>query len=269
MSELTIKTLGESGEKILVLAKEFQDSINAQWNDEAIQRIQKNGEDIIRKASDMKLTTPVEYEEAKNLFLTIGQYVKAGEQYTKPFKDLAHKPHKLICDMEKMFRDPSLEAKNIISKKITDWRDLERRREAEERRKAEYERQKEEDRKRKAEEAKAEKAIEKGNEAKAEMHMENAESAYVPPPVQESKVKKTESAAKGTIPFVQDWKVEIKSEMTIVQAVAAGKLPLTFLDVNEGAVKKWAKVCGIKNYEEHGLYILEFERPIGRGNFNA
>lgn len=267
-NEIATRTLGDSGLKILELAKELQVSISDQWNDEAIQRINQDGEQLIKMATELKAETPDDYEELKNFFLKISQYLKTGESYCKPFKEYAKKPHNLVCDIAKKFNDPGSEAKTIVMTKISDYRALERKREKEAERKAEYERQQEEKKKREAEEKKAEKALEKGNEAKADMHLQNAEEAYVPPAVVVPTVKKTETTSKGTISFIKDHKVQVMDKMAVIKTVAAGLLPATFLDVNEGAIKKWAKACGYTKYDQNGIHVWEFERPSPRTNFN-
>ena len=267
-TKIANRTIGENGNKILELARDLETSINEQWNEEAIERINKDGETLIEMATALGTETAEDYAALNNFFLKISAYLKTGEAYCKPFKSFAKKPHNLVCDIAKKFDDPGKKAKDIVNKKLSDYRRLERQRQAAAERKAEYDRQQAEKKQREAEEKKAEKALDKGNEAKADMHLENAEAAYVPPAVVVPTVKKTETADNGKISYVKDWEVTIKDEMAIIKAVAAGELPSTFLDVNDGAIKKWGRACGHKHYEKNGIVVSEFERPVPRTNFN-
>jgi hypothetical protein len=264
MNEITTRKLGEQGLAILGRAQDLEKSIKEQWNDGAIDRINTQGIELIDKAKALSTDTPEDYQNLLNFHSDISGYMKTGEEYCEPFKKMAKQPHTLICNVVNMFAKPGDEAKTIVSNKIAEYREKERQREAEQKRKAEYEREQEEKRKREAEEQKAEKALEKGNEAKAEMHMANAEETYVPPKVAEPVIKKTERTEKGTTSFVKDHRTAIIKKSDIIKAVSEGKLPETFLDVNEGAIKKWAKACGHKNYKAHGIHIWEFERPVSR-----
>lgn len=263
-NEIATRKLGENGLKILGLAQDLEKSIKETWNDEAIERINAKGVELIEQAKALKAETPEDYKELLAFGSDISGYLKTGDAYCEPFKKMAKQPHTLVCNVYNMFAKPGDEAQQIVNGKISAYRALERQRQAEAERKAEYERQQEEKRRREAEEKKAEKALEKGNEAKAELHLANAEETYVSPKVVEPVVNKTERTEKGTTSFVKDHKLQVNNKLAIIKAVAAGQLPETFLDVNEGAAKKWAKACGHRDYNANGIHIWEFERPVNR-----
>jgi len=263
-TELSNRKLGEQGLKILGLAQDLEKSIKDTWNDEAIENIKAKGIKLIEQANALKAETPEDYQALLNFGLNISGYLKTGEDYCEPFKKMAKQPHTLVCNIFNMFAKPGDEAKQIVNNKISEYRALERKRQAEAERKAEAERQERERKLREAEEKKAEKQMDKGNFEKAEAHLANAEAAYVPPKVVEPAIKKTERTAQGTVSMVKDHKSKVNNKLAIIKAVAAGQLPETFLDVNESAACKWAKACGHKDYNANGIHIWEFERPVNR-----
>jgi hypothetical protein len=110
----------------------------------------------------------------------------------------------------------------------------------ERRKKEEAERQKLNDR--------AAKAEEKGRFDKAEQLREKAEDVYVPPVVVQSEIEKTTRLDTGTISQKKDFEITIIDPLKLVQAVAAGIVPISIIKIDESKLKAFIKLQQVKEF---------------------
>ena len=219
---------------------------------------------LIQQAEALIITDTESQRAANTFFLSCNTMGKRIAEYWKDTKKSAYEAWRSICDKEaEMLRIPD-KAKGIVENKLRDYREVERRRAAEEQRKADDARRKEEQRLKDLEMKRAERALDKGNESKAEEHLQRADEVFVPPVEVSPTVAKTERTEIGSITGIMDLKIEIVSMRELARAVADGALPDHILDAKLGQIKTWAKGNGIKRFSCHGLVITEFERFQGR-----
>lgn len=201
------RALGEVGKRVQALANELLKEIGETWDENKLERIRENGRLLVERAEGFKIETQDQYMAANEFFVAIAQYKKEGTAFIDPIVEVAHMPHKMVCDIRTEFDTPAKKAKAVMEVKILAWKEAERKRiaaeqarldaerkakEAEERRKLEekarIEREKAEKERREAEEKarvereKAEKARREKEEAeerarKAEQEKREAEEA--------------------------------------------------------------------------------------------
>lgn len=266
-------SLGVVGERIMRLSQDAIDEIRSQWDEKTMEVIRQNSEEYLAMANAVEIKTEADYNQANELFISGATYLKKGEGFITPFVESMHKPWKTATDVRKAFRDPIESAKKIIGDKITAWRMAERRRIEAEQRKADEERKRKEEAERKRLLAQAEKAEASGKVEKAEEKRAQAESVYTPPTVLADTVKKTEVTSKGTVSGSKTWKVTINDEMELVKGVAAGRLPISCLNMDlkrcEAGIRRWAEVAQVKEYRDWGIVVEEWEdlsaRPSTKG----
>lgn len=215
---------------------------------------------LVQQAEALVINSPETMRGANTFLLSCSTMGKRIKAYWQDTKDAAYRSWKGICDKEaEMLRIPD-RAKGIVENKLRDYRDEERRKAAEEQRKADEARRKEEQRLKDSELKKAEKALDKGNEAKAEEHLERADQVFVPPVEVAPTVAKTERTDLGAITGVMDTVVELTSMRELARAVADGEVPEHLLELRNGPAKTWAKGNGIKALTKWGLSIYQKER---------
>ena len=219
---------------------------------------------LIQQAESMVIKDADSMRAANTFFLSCTTMGKRIAEYWKDTKASAHKAWRGICDKEaEMLRIPD-KAKGIVENKMRDYRDEERRRAAEEQRKADDARKKEEQRLKDLELKRAEKALEKGNETKAEEHLQRADEVFVPLVEVQATVAKTERTDIGAVTGIMDLKIDVTSLREVAQAIVDGHLPEHLIELRAGATKTWAKGNGIKSLNKWGLSIVERERFQGR-----
>lgn len=270
MSEMVQTQQEESkltkGQEILDLAAKFQDAMKAQWDEAALEKITKQGDEIMAMAEGLKIKDEDTYKAANELLTRITHYAKNGESYCEPFKKAAYGPYATVLDIIKKIKDSTIKANKLLANELRRWRDEQEKKRQEEQRKADAERRKREEAERAKLNRKAEKELDKGNEEKADELLDAAEAAYVPPTVVESTTQKTETTDAGRVTYVKDWDVKVMSPMAVIKAIAAGELPESLVKVEITAVKKYARAMDLKRYNKNGLDIVRTERPQTRWN---
>jgi hypothetical protein len=167
-------TLGEVGIKIIGLANDLLKEIDTNWNEETISKVKENGHQLMQTATELKIVTKDDYDNANNFFLQIAQYIKTGSAYIQPYVETAHKPWKILCEIRSEFENPGTEAKKIVESKIIEYKKAERRRVQAEQDRLDRERREKEARDRAALE---QKAREEREEAKIRLAKEAADKA--------------------------------------------------------------------------------------------
>jgi hypothetical protein len=110
-------------------------------------------------------------------------------------------------------------------------------------------------------------------EQKAENHEAAAQSVFHAPTIAAPTVSKTETTSVGKAIGRGDYAVTITDEMELIKAVAAGRKPLSVLNLDPDRIKaatvRWAKVSLPKNtqrYEQDGLLIEATEKLSARAS---
>lgn len=203
--------------------------------------------------------------QATTFLLSLNDLKKEIIEFFRPMKEQAYKAHKVVCDKEREQTDIVNAAKGTIDQKILAYRSEESRREYEEFKKIEAVRQAEEDRQRKEIEENIGKEMLAGNVEEVDRLLVEKQDLYVPPDIKEANINKIEHLENGTVSFVKDWQIDIVDTMIIIKAIASGKLPITFIDIKVGEIKKWARANAIDNYNKYGLRLSAKESTRIRG----
>lgn len=235
---------------------------------EAITELEKaraeevTGADLIETASVHVIFDEASYNAAEDLRQQAKDFQKAVHARLDPVCEATNAAHKASTKTRKEFLEPYEKAEKLIASKQVQYRqEQERKRRAEEerlRREAE-ERAREEARKRQEElERQAAEAAESGNDADAEALLEKAIEAESEPivPVHFA-VKSSENLAGAYVPT---YDVECVSLKTMVDAIAAGKVPLDFVRFNDVEARKHAKSLkeGFNSaYERYGVRAFD------------
>jgi hypothetical protein len=172
------------------------------------------------------------YDAANALIERCDTALKRIAEVHDPVIKAAHTAHKAALDAKKRLAEPIEALRKEASKKMTAWYQAEQARIAEERRKAEERARKEAEDKRLRE-----------AEALAQAGMNEAASVALEAPLDIAEfIKAPEGpvAASG-ISYRANWKAEVVDLMALVQAVAAGRLPVAVLLPNMPALNQMAK----------------------------
>jgi hypothetical protein len=198
IAEPKSKALGSLGGQIVALANALLKEIQDTWDESKIENLRENGRTLVAQAESFMIDSQEKYQSANEFFLSIAQYDKAGSALLDPVVEVAHHPHKLVCDIRTEFRTPAKTAKTIIETKILAWKESERKRIAAEQAKLDAERKAKEAEDRRKLEEKArlerEKAEKERREAevKAREEREKAEQARREKVEAETRARKAE-----------------------------------------------------------------------------
>lgn len=289
--------LGETAQGIVRLSEEAVIEIKSKWNEKTMTVIRDNSEVYLQKATGVQIKTDEDLQAATELFLDGADYLKRGTDFINPFVDATHKPWKTMTDIRKEFKDKIEAGRKMLNDKISAWKMAEKRRIEAEQRKLDAERAAKERADREKLLKQAEKAEAAGKVEKAEAKRAEAETVYTPPTVLADPVRKTTVTGKGTVSGRKTYKVDINDEMEMVCGVARRKifesaplndpqalkmwvleqkaregLPISCLNLDlkkcDAAIKRWADVQKITDYNDNGIHVQEWENQaanVSRG----
>jgi len=226
----------------------------------AIQEYEARGNEVIVQAESICIVDAVTRELATEFTMKARQAVKTIEKEFRPDIENAHQLHKDLLARLKKLVAPFKEAQSIVDKEISrDYMERERIKREEERKaqeKADAERREQE--KQLAEEA--QELIEAGKMDEAEELVDS--EVIVHPDVPVASVKQTVDTEAGSATVKKDIKVELVSARTVIMAIISNELPITLINVDLGAAKRYAKVGGLSAMS--GFKITETAIVSGR-----
>lgn len=194
------------------------------------QQVMTQAEQALEKAQAMTVTDDEQYSVAGNLIADMKRHKTKLETERKELKAPILEAGKTI---DRKFRphldniDKAIKAAN--GKMTAYYREQEERR-----RKAEAEAAEKARKERERLEKRAEQAEAKGREEKADLLREQAGS--VTAPVSESAPRQTQETT-----IVETWHAEVFDKLSLIEAVAAGKASMEYLDVNMPALHARAR----------------------------
>lgn len=226
------------------------------------EQIEKEALTLKQRAETMQIVTPGDYQSSAEMRKVLKDLDKNIVAFFEPMKKSTHKAWKSVCNKENEARKPITEADAIVSKKRTAYYDEQERirREAEAKAQREAEEMARKDRDRLL--ALAVKAEEKGKDEKAEGLLEQAEQVYVEPVFVAPVVAKTVKLDSGSVSRIKDVEITVVNPLLLIQEVAAGRVPITVIEIKPGALKTWVKATDSKHVP--GLAIKETSREAVR-----
>ena len=187
------------------------------------------------------------YEVAGRMVLDLdGLRRKIVDYWSEP-KKKAHEAHKAITEKEKQMLRPVDEKRSLLDRKISDYLTAERRKREEAQRIEDEKRRQHEQRQRERLLRKAEKEAEKGNAEKAESLQDQAENVYVPPVAIVAEVDQTTRTDTGTISQRSELEIRITDPMKVIQAVAAGEIPIGVIEISLSKLKQHVKLFKLRS----------------------
>lgn len=227
------------------------------------EQIKKEALTLKQRAETMQIVTLEDYQSSAEMRKILKDLDKNIVAFFEPMKSAASAAHKAICAKENEARKPITEADAIVTKKRTVYYDEQERirkeAEAKAQREAEEAAKKERDRLL----ALAVKAEEKGKDEKADSLLEQAEQVYVEPVFVAPIVAKTVKLdGGGSTTRIKDVEVTVVNPLLLIQEIAAGRVPITVIEVKPGALKTWVKATDSKHVS--GLTIRETSREAVR-----
>jgi len=227
---------------------------------EAIQAYESKGIKLLDSAKDIVIINQSTREYAVEFTAGARRAIKAIEDEFRPDIDKAHTLHKDLLARLKKLTSPFKEAKAIVDAEISrDYMEQEQMRREKERQarvKADAERKRQED----ALTKQAEEAIKEGDVETAEALVDS--KVITAPIVPVAKVEQTIRTTAGQATVRKDIKVELVNKKAVIEAVANGAFPSTFLTVDMGVVKRYAKTAGLTFMQ--GFHITETAIVSGR-----
>lgn len=227
---------------------------------EVLQKWEAEGASLIDSARSLTITDQISREKAAEFTINARRVVKIIEDEFKPDIKSANDLHKSLLSRMNNLTLRYKEAKGIVDKKISDdYFEQEKIRRENERiaqEKADAERKAQEEALAKA----AEEAIEAEDFDKAEEIMDTVVPEIVAPVAPE--VQQSTRSTLGTATVRKDIKVELVDLKAALGGIIRGDFPETFVTVDLGAVKKYAKVCNLKSIP--GFRITEVGVVSGR-----
>lgn len=233
-------------------------------------KLETGAKQLTAQAESMVVTNQDEAQQVVGFISMCAEMTKKIKGYWDGSKDspgplaLAKKTYDSLRLKKNVMLSAPESARRVVEGKLRDYRDIQRKIEAEAQRKADEERRKEEERLMKKELKKAEKALDKGDEQKAAEFIDKAEAVHIAPVDVEKTINKTEKTDNGSVTGIPDIKVSASSIKEIAAAVASGTIPDHLIELKIGAAKKWANGNGLKEGVYHGIKVDEFERFTAR-----
>ena len=176
------------------------------------QEMEGAGQQMLREVEGLKVTSRETYGAAVEATKVIKRKAYSVEDFFKAMKQKTHEAHKAVCDQEKAILQYFTKAETLLKQRMRGWEQIEA--------------------------ARQRKAEEKVQQAVVEA-VKNREA----PPV----VKPVENKAHiEGVSYADNWVGQVVNFQALVMAVAAGKAPWTFLQVNEQEVRKFAKATAGK-----------------------
>lgn len=227
------------------------------------EQIEKEALTLKQRAETMQIVTPEDYQSSAEMRKILKDLDKNIVAFFEPMKSAASAAHKAICAKENEARKPITEADAIVIKKRTTYYDEQERirREAEAKAQKEAEEAAKKERERLL--ALAVKAEEKGKNEKADSLLEQAERIYVEPVFVAPIVAKTvKRDGGGSTTRIKDVEITVISLLALIREIAAERVPVTVIEVKQGALKAWIKATDSKHVP--GLAIRETSREAVR-----
>lgn len=226
----------------------------------AIQKYEVQGVELLEHAKSIIIVDDTTRELAVEFTSNARKAVRAIEEEFRPDIDTAHQLHRdLLARLKKLIL-PFTEARVTVDKEIgRDYMERERVQREEERKaqvKADAERKRQED----ALAKQAEEAIKEGDMEEAEALLDS--EVITAPIVPVAKVEQTAKSDAGSTTVRKDIKVELVAKDLVIAAVHSDILPMTFLNVDMGVVKRFAKASGLTDMP--GFRITEIAIVAGR-----
>ncbi len=227
---------------------------------EAIKIYETKGSEVLAHAESICIVDATTREIATEFTTSVRKVIKSIEAEFRPDIEKAHSLHKDLLARVKTLIAPFRAAQGIADREISrDYFEQEKVKREEERKVlaiAEAERKKQE-----AELAKdAEELINEGNLEAAEELLDS--EVITAPVVPVAGVQKTTQTASGSATVKKDIKVEVVDKPLVIKAVLDAKFPYTFIDINIGVAKRYAKASGWTNML--GFKITEIAVVSGR-----
>lgn len=225
-----------------------------------IQKYEAQGVELLEHAESICIVDDTTRELAVEFTSNARKAIKVIEEEFRPDIDKAHTLHKdLLARMKKLIY-PFYTARGIVDEEISrDFLEQEKIRREEERKaqiKADAERKRQEE----AQQEEAENLIESGELFAAEAVLDS--EVVTAPTIPVAQVDKTVKSEAGSATVRKDIKVELVNKRDVIVAILDDKLPLTFLTVDMGIVKRYAKTTG--NCILPGFRITEVAIVAGR-----
>ena len=227
------------------------------------EQIEKEALTLKQRAESMQVVTPEDWLTSAEFKKTLKDLDKHIVDFFEPMRKTADDAKNAILTKKNEARKPVLAAIDLIDEKRTIYYDkqecIRREVEAKAQREAEEVAKKERDRLL----ALAVKAEEKGKDEKAEGLLEQAEQVYVEPVFVAPTVAKTVKLdGGGSTTRIKDVEVTVVNPLLLIQEIAAGRVPITVIEVKAGALKTWVKATDSKHVP--GLAIRETSREAVR-----
>lgn len=227
------------------------------------EQIEKEALTLKQRAETMQIVTLEDYQTSAEMRKILKDLDKNIVAFFEPMKSAASAAHKSICAKENEARKPITEADAIVTKKRTTWYDEQERIRKEAEAKAQREAEEAAKKERERLLALAVKAEEKGKDEKADSLLEQAEQVYVEPVFVAPVVAKTVKLdGGGSTTRIKDVEVAVVNPLLLIQEIAAGRVPITVIEVKPGALKTWVKATDSKHVP--GLAIRETSREAVR-----
>lgn len=219
------------------------------------EKLESDALTLYEQATTLTISTQEDYAVAGSLAKTLKEMKKNIEDYFAPLKKSTHEAWKAVCAKENEALSPVKEADTIVRRTMGVYLDEQERirREAEAKARAEAEERARKERERLL--AQAVKAEEKGQAEKAEEKFEQAELVYAAPVVVESAIDKTVKVGDAAVTRKTDLQITVTDLKALCAEVAAGRVPVTVIDVKAGPLKQWAKLNQVTTCP--GLHIKE------------
>jgi hypothetical protein len=211
--------------------------------------IRQESSSTLTAAKAFKITSAPQFSEAGERLKSIMGLKKKIAEIFDPHIKRAHEAHKSLVAEKKTHEDPLVEAEGYIKRAMLGYQQEQERIRREAEAKAQEEARKERERL----EARAAKAVAAGKTEKAEALQQSA--AAVVTPIIAPTVQKISGISTRTT-----YKATVTDKLELVKACAAGKVPLTALDVNMPFLNNQARQMketlaypGVKVEQETGI----------------
>lgn len=215
-----------------------------------LRAMENQSEELVVLANTMKVESQADYEAAGTFLKTGREFQKAVKEFMDPITKSAKEAHTQAVARRDALLNPAKKAATIVEGKMETWYDAEeaKRKEEEARLQAEAQKEAEE---RKIAEAKA---LEDAGEHDAAQAVLDEPPAPPPPKIAAPK-------ADG-VSHRKTWKGECVNLQLLVEAVAAGKAPITLLQPAKSEINSYAKstkgvhkIPGIRWFEDRSTSV--------------
>lgn len=229
------------------------------------ERIKQDSLSIYNECQNLQIATQEDYDKAAAKIITVRRFKVRIMDYFRPMKEAAHKAHKAVLEKEKAAIEPLINAENILKEAMQAYiRNINeerkrKQRELEQRAALDAAQQKEKLLQ------KAERLEATGKTLQADILRTEAET-ITPEPALMPQTNTTVTTENGKLITKKDVKVTVIEKMSLVQAVAAGHVPVAVLDINQQALKSWAKLAAFEdNTTIYGVHISYEDIVVVRG----